>query len=749
MNLLVDWLGQAVVQRLGWTLLHFLWQGAAVALVYAAARAALRPHSANARYLAGCLALLLMAVAPVATFVRLGAELPEAGWTGTPPLPGFEVIKSGVPAPSGVSRTGSLSGGPLAAVATLTNAAVPWLTSLWLAGVSLLSLRLSAGWLRVRGWQHGASDTLGRELGARLSELQTRLGVSRPVRLLRSVAVRVPVVVGWFRPAILLPTSTLTGLTPQQLEFILAHELAHIRRGDAWVSLLQTLIETSLFYHPAMWWVSRCVREDREHCCDDLALAVCGDGLTGAQALATLEAHRQWSEGVALAASDGSLLGRVRRLLGVAEDRRGWPHTLGGALVGVGVAAILAGTVAFAALATPVYTAYCRLQLRPPGADSAGAPPAATGSHDPFWLTTQLEQMRSWVVLRDAALRVKLIERWKSSSDATDAPSMNEVLSRLGRCVSVRQIRNTWLVDLGVTLNDPQLASELANAIAESYRQRWPAPESQGLIALQESLDQHNARLAEQEKAVDRLRAELGAVEGASDAGWRASLERERATVMAQSLAFALGEETLHRAKLEQLRELDPAALRQTIVTVIPDEVLAKLLQDLSVAEQERATLRVEYAENHPRVCGVQALCEELDRQVTTRTAGIMSGFEQLARAHTTRREELERGLGEAKGRLSEDVQRRRELLERERQLQAQQRVRDGLALRLEQEKIDLQVAATSRATVVDTAQPPDRPSGRQGPPWAKSAWGGGLLCCVTGLGLRLLARRPLHRQLA
>ena len=142
-----------------------------------------------------------------------------------------------------------------------------------------------------------------------------RLRIRRAVAILESRAVVVPTLVGWVKPVVLLPAAALAGLSPEQLQAILAHELAHVRRHDYLVNLLQSMVETLLFYHPATWWVSAQVRAEREHCCDDLAVEVCGDRLVYVSALAeltTLAGHR----GFALAATDGSLLGRVRRILG-------------------------------------------------------------------------------------------------------------------------------------------------------------------------------------------------------------------------------------------------------------------------------------------------------------------------------------------------------------------------------------------------------------------------------------------------
>ena len=134
-------------------------------------------------------------------------------------------------------------------------------------------------------------------------------------------------VIGWLRPVVLVPAGLLAGLTPHQLEAVLAHELAHIRRHDYLVNLLQNIVETFFFYHPAVWWISRQIRTEREHCCDDLAAAVCGSTLDYARALTALAELRHTSGVFGLAATGGSLVNRIARLAGVGnpEPRLGWP----------------------------------------------------------------------------------------------------------------------------------------------------------------------------------------------------------------------------------------------------------------------------------------------------------------------------------------------------------------------------------------------------------------------------------------
>ncbi len=145
-----------------------------------------------------------------------------------------------------------------------------------------------------------------------------RLRVTRQVKLVESALVEVPAVIGWLRPVILLPASAMTGLTTEQLEAL----LAHVRRHDYLINLLQTVVETLLFYHPAVWWVSHRIRVEREHCCDDLAAGVCGDRLSYAQALVAMEELRAPKIGLAMSSSGGSLLTRVARLIDETEQQR-------------------------------------------------------------------------------------------------------------------------------------------------------------------------------------------------------------------------------------------------------------------------------------------------------------------------------------------------------------------------------------------------------------------------------------------
>ena len=168
-----------------------------------------------------------------------------------------------------------------------------------------------------------AQEAISPALLERCRDLQQRIGIRSLVRYAYSEIVDAPAVVGWVRPLVLIPLSSIAGLSIEQLEAVIAHELAHVRRYDALVNLFQIAIETVLFYHPAVWWVNRVIRTERENCCDDIAVALCGDAREYARALATLGTARPaW----AMAANGGALKTRVGRLLGMQKMTHGIPR---------------------------------------------------------------------------------------------------------------------------------------------------------------------------------------------------------------------------------------------------------------------------------------------------------------------------------------------------------------------------------------------------------------------------------------
>ncbi len=217
---------------------------------------------------------------------------------------------------------------------------LPAIVGLWIAGAGVLSLRLLGGWILSRRWVRRDTRPLVGHWIDRLDRLKERMGIRRIVIFLESSRVEVPMVVGWLRPAILVPVAALSGLTAPELEAILAHELAHIRRHDYFVNVIQCVVETLVFYHPATWWISRVIRHERELCCDDIAVAACRDRMTYARALAAMEGLRVPAFSPSPAANGGILLARVRRILEPQEESMKPARVLMGLAVVLAVAPI-------------------------------------------------------------------------------------------------------------------------------------------------------------------------------------------------------------------------------------------------------------------------------------------------------------------------------------------------------------------------------------------------------------------------
>lgn len=387
MSFLQNLMSSVAVERLGWTLVHFVWEGAAVALLLGVALAAMRRRSAGARYVGSCLAMIVLAAAPVVTFVLTPVDRREVATVGAKPIPlapanlhmregaapagkapksgagqatfvgldaGTESHSRNVPATK-VRGEASRATTPASAATdsetwhdrarrALDSAtpAVPWIVLGWCVGVLVLSAWNLGGWAAVRRLRSRATRGAPNDVAHSAARLSGLMGIRRAVRVLQSTIIDSPMVIGAIKPVILLPASLLTGLSPAQLDSLLAHELAHVRRHDYLVNLLQGVVETLLFYHPAVWWVSRRIRIEREHCCDDAVVALVGDRAAYVAALAAVAesaaAARPWSTLGAAgrlvpAASGGSLLARVRRLLGLPDaDAARSPRWLAGAV---------------------------------------------------------------------------------------------------------------------------------------------------------------------------------------------------------------------------------------------------------------------------------------------------------------------------------------------------------------------------------------------------------------------------------
>lgn len=348
----IDLLTGSFAQAIGWALLHLLWQATIVAALLAAVLALIPRAQARLRYAAAIGALALVFALFAATVVQSfdSEAAPISLGAQTQHQVARDLPLSRVPAAIAASAAEAWRDRALDAVVSARQS-IPTVVALWFVGVVLLSSRLGISWLRARRMMKHEAVTAGAEWQQACARIASAMGLRRAIRLLESGAIHVPAVIGALRPVILLPTSTLTGLSPQQIEMVLAHELAHIRRHDFLVNLLQALAETLMFHHPAVWWISHTVRVEREHCCDDLALAISGDRVQYARALARLEELRSAEFAVAVAANGGSLIERIRRIAGARAESTSLTSRWVAAVAMLSLVAIAVAVPSFPALA--------------------------------------------------------------------------------------------------------------------------------------------------------------------------------------------------------------------------------------------------------------------------------------------------------------------------------------------------------------------------------------------------------------
>ncbi|HKV49417.1 MAG TPA: GWxTD domain-containing protein [Candidatus Acidoferrales bacterium] len=324
MRILESFVESPLAGAIGWTLLHSLWEGAFISVILAAVLLATR--SARIRYVAACVAMIAVVVGFAITLYRL---MPQSIQT----FPGFRAAVPFIPVANAPSRANI---GP--SWLSILTAVAPWLAPFWIIGVLLLSLQRVMSFFGVRKLRTRGICFASEQWHAELARLAGQLRISRPVHLLESCFAEIPMVLGHLRPVILMPVGLLANLPSEQIEAVLLHELAHIRRRDYLVNVFQRLVESILFYHPAIWWISKIMRNERENCCDDIVVSISQRANEYALALAALERNRLPSHQAAVAATGGILVKRIRRLL--------YPKAPAGIWAPIAAAIILVATAA-------------------------------------------------------------------------------------------------------------------------------------------------------------------------------------------------------------------------------------------------------------------------------------------------------------------------------------------------------------------------------------------------------------------
>ncbi len=329
MNLINGILSDQLTHALGWTLVHSLWLGALTGLLTAFLMLFLQRRTARLRYNVYLISLLLFATMATATFLMYYFSYEGKGLqAGTPVYvtsisPAAHVVQENIqPASEGITAAGIF-----AIAGDYCRQNIPLFVTIWLMGMLVFLLRFMGGYALVKRYRYHRTRQIGHEWENRFGELSKRLGIKQKVQLLESALVRVPMVIGYLKPVVLLPLGALNGVPAAQMEAILAHELAHILRRDYFVNMIQSLLEVIFFYHPVVWWLSGNIRIERENTCDDIAITITGNNMEFAKALTRIQEINLAAPGLAAGLGGknrNQLINRICRILGKKERHAGF-----------------------------------------------------------------------------------------------------------------------------------------------------------------------------------------------------------------------------------------------------------------------------------------------------------------------------------------------------------------------------------------------------------------------------------------
>ena len=580
-----------LVPALALALLHFLWQGLLIGVAAWLALAMLRNARPQLRYAVGCGALLACVLLP-AWSVAQALVAGSATALGDPTMP-MDAIATRLSADTGHALRFDFSP---------SFDALPWIVACWAAGAATLSLRMACGWCWVQQLRYAARIDRDGRWQACIDALAPRLGVRRQVALRLVDTGDSPVTAGWWRPVVLLPVAVAMRLPADLVEALLAHELAHVRRHDYLVNLVQCAAEALLFYHPVTWWLSRRIRAERELVADDLASEALGDRRRLALALSELDRHigeRSPAPHVhyAPAAHGGHLMSRIQQL--VRPQRRAMGATtllplVGLALVGVAfyAQARMAPEIPAAAQTTPVAVmevgdgdTYALVREGEDGYTMSGdtsdrtAIEAAQRAIDGDFLWFRRDGA-AWVV-RDAELVAQARAAWARTDGLTEQMHALEArmtphaeqLQALGARMEAMVVPNAFdtpevraaearMASLGERMG-PLAAEQAAlgmrmQSASTADRQRM-AREAEALAVKQEALAEEMERYAEtMERAAERMESAHAPIEALAREMEAASAPMEAVGEQMGALGDRIGEVS-ERADAQVRRLIDDA----------------------------------------------------------------------------------------------------------------------------------------------------------------------------------------------
>lgn len=321
MNLIQSIFPEELIETIGWTLFHSIWQATLVLLILVVVLFLMKKYSPGIRYLIAfsglLICVLLAAITANKSYTLAKEKIAIRETLINNPLEVKELIKSNL-STENLTKTNTI----FSSVNTVKfraymqrNFSIVFL--LWIIGMFYFLFRMMGGILHLQQLRTRKTAIPDNSWIEKFIEIKDKMGVTKSVELLQSAMVKVPMLLGYFKPVVLIPISLMTGLSNKETEAVIAHELAHLKRHDYLFNILQSVIEAIFFYHPAVWLISRIIRNEREHSCDDLAVESTGDKISYIKALAAaqeLAGNNSTNYAVAFSTNTGGLLNRVKRI---------------------------------------------------------------------------------------------------------------------------------------------------------------------------------------------------------------------------------------------------------------------------------------------------------------------------------------------------------------------------------------------------------------------------------------------------
>jgi len=319
MELLNKIISEYTIAAFGLTVMHSLWIGAIISGLTAILFAFIR-KSTHARYIIATTGLVIIFISSLIIFVNIKDSTHQ--WLRDdvmiPGVSKFQSINENYhqgKLSGGFNISGSILGITRDAERLFINHS-ELIVLIWIIGVLILGAKFTGAYIYANRFRKRCTIDIPDIWTVRIEKIAEKINLKTKIRAVKSAFVRIPFVTGWLKPVVILPASVLSGIPVEQVEAIIAHELAHIKRNDYLVNIFQSFIEIIMFFNPSVWWISDIIRKERENCCDDIALAAGTKSLVYVKALASMQeiSLSPPAPAIAIKRNNNKLINRIKRI---------------------------------------------------------------------------------------------------------------------------------------------------------------------------------------------------------------------------------------------------------------------------------------------------------------------------------------------------------------------------------------------------------------------------------------------------